>query len=117
MVSYRTELVSWQNLQTTGINDEIVKDIKGKTSVYPNPFSDKIIIEIDAPRDVNACIEIRDLLGRSAYKDCKKKLHNGVNRIEISASEMELGADGVYLVEIKMNDAVIVERVQFTGNR
>lgn len=117
LVSYRTELVSWQNLQTTGINDEIVKDIKGKTSVYPNPFSDKIIIEIDAPRDVNACIEIRDLLGRSAYKDCKKKLHNGVNRIEISASEMELGADGVYLVEIKMNDAVIVERVQFTGNR
>jgi hypothetical protein len=117
LVSYRTELVSWQNLQRTGISDEIVKDIKGKTSVYPNPFSDKIIIEIDAPRDVNACIEIRDLLGRSAYKDCKKKLQNGTNKIEISASEMDLGADGVYLVEIKMEDTVIIERVQFTGNR
>ncbi len=117
LTSYRAELVSWENLTRVGINDEIVTDIKGKTTVYPNPFSDIIILEVELQKDVTACIEIRDLLGRSAYKDCKKKLHEGVNKIEISADQMNLGADGVYIVEIKMEDAVIVHKLQYNANK
>ncbi|MGB0430363.1 MAG: M43 family zinc metalloprotease [Bacteroidia bacterium] len=115
LLSFRTEIVSWENLQRVGINDKIVTDIKGKTSVYPNPFSDKIIVEVEMQRDVTACIEIRDLLGRSAYKDCKKKLHAGINKVEINANDMNLSSNGVYLVEIKMEDAVIVHKLQYNG--
>jgi len=117
LISHRANIVSWENLQTTGINDEIVTEIRGKTSVYPNPFSDKIVIEIELQNDATACIEIKDLLGRSAYQDCKKKLHQGINKIEISANEMHLNSTGVYLVQITVGEATIVKRLQYTpGN-
>jgi hypothetical protein len=117
LASYRKELVSWENLQTTGISDKIVDDIRGTATVYPNPFSDRIIIQVEVQNDVDACIEIRDVLGRSAYKDCKKKLHQGLNTIEINAGEMNLTTQGVYFVEIKMENAVLINKIQYDPSK
>lgn len=115
LVGHRQELVSWENLKFTGIDDKINGDaIEAKTSVYPNPFSDRIIFDIEVNKQTDACINIKDLLGRAAYQDCKKKLYEGVNHIELDASQMDLPSAGVYFLEIQMEDATIVKRIQYT---
>jgi len=117
LFGHRSYLVSWENLQYTGISDRINdKGTAAKTSVYPNPFSDRIIFDIELQKDAQACINIKDLLGRAAYQDCKKKLYEGVNHIELSASELNLPSAGVYFLEIKLEDATIVKRIQYTPN-
>lgn len=116
LISYRKDWVSWENLQTTGIDRGIEKsDDDPKTNVYPNPFTFNIVIEIDAPEETASCIEIRDLLGRSAFKDCKKKLLMGNNKFEISASDMNLQADGIYILEIRTETHTITRRIQFNS--
>lgn len=116
LVSYRKDWVSWENLQSTGIDRGVEKsDGEPTTSIYPNPFSNKIVIEIDAPEETTSCIEIRDLLGRAAFQDCKKKLLMGSNTFEISATDMNITADGVYILEIQTETYTISRRIQFTG--
>jgi hypothetical protein len=113
LVSFRSELVSYENLLRTGIGTSAVADIGEKVEVYPNPFFDKIIVEVESQNETTSCIEIRDLLGREAYRDCKKKLLQGQNRFEIDASEMNMGAEGIYLLQIRTPDATITRRIHY----
>lgn len=115
LVGHRNELVSWENLKFTGIGDRINdKGIAAKTSVYPNPFSDRIIFDIEVNKQTNACINIKDLLGRAAYQDCKKKLYEGLNHIELDATQMNLPGAGIYFLEIKMENETVVKRIQYS---
>ncbi|MBI1182827.1 T9SS type A sorting domain-containing protein [bacterium] len=115
LVGLRQSVVSWENLQATGVNQVVAAEADKSVNVYPNPFSDKIVVEVDAQHESTACIEIKDLLGRTAYKDCRKKLLQGSNKIEISASQMNL-SEGVYIIQIQFENYTVVKKVQYSPN-
>ena len=116
LISYRKDWVSWDNLITTGIDRGVESEKDDHTaSVYPNPFTSGIVIEIDVPQETTTCIEIRDLLGRSAFQDCKRKLMMGHNKMVLSADDMNLQSDGIYILEVKTETHTISKRIQYTS--
>lgn len=112
LFTYREKLVSWSNLNTVlGVDEPQL--VLNDTKVYPNPFTNGLNVEVSVKNDMDACIEIKDLLGRSAYKDCKKKLHPGKNNIFIQADQEQLVDGAIYLLEIRTENATVVKRIQY----
>lgn len=69
-----------------------------KVSIHPNPFKDKISLEINKPIE---SIEIYDILGKSIYKS------NSVSEIENYSSTLK---SGVYLLKIMTKNGEAVTK-------
>ena len=115
LLTTRKYLVSWENHQKTGIQEKKRSNLLDKTEIYPNPFNNKIIIEMESDNDAQACIDIKDLLGRTAYNNCRRKLMKGQNTIEISAEEMNITTTGIYVITVQVGNNYYVERIKFNG--
>ncbi|MCB0737279.1 MAG: zinc-dependent metalloprotease [Bacteroidetes bacterium] len=113
LLSYRYKLSSWANVQSVGIGDLTGNQIVYDVNVYPNPFEDNITLQVESDRDQEICISIKDLLGRTVQKDCKKKLGIGRNSITLSANDMNISERGVYLLELQLVDKIIVTKIQY----
>jgi hypothetical protein len=70
------------------------KDLKGNWGIYPNPGSDRLLVEIGNPTGVND-LEVFDTYGRLVYS---KRIDGGENRIEIATATW---ADATYFIKIK----------------
>ncbi len=75
------------------VNTEGVSEQSGKPMMYPNPVSDKLIVEATETIDH---LEIYNLLGALVYSgtDC-------TTRVEISVSDLP---NGMYFVRLKTNN-------------
>ena len=113
LLTLRYELSSWDNIVRTGIGDLTNTRIVYDANVYPNPFNDKISIDIESATEQQICITIKDLLGRTIQKDCKKKLSAGRNSITLSADEMNISERGVYLLELQLTDQIVISKIKY----
>jgi len=100
--------IDWLDTQIDKIEPSFVVSNQETTSpdnfvsvVYPNPFSDKFTIEINAPNYANFDIVVNNMLGQLV---CQKTV-TGVNgRQEIEFSSNELGQKGnVFIYTIATN--------------
>ena len=84
---------------TVTINTEGVDEQSGNTVLYPNPVSDKLVIE---SQDVIDFIEIYNLMGALVYNqnDCGDK-------VEINTSDLP---SGIYFVRLTMGGGTQVRR-------
>lgn len=77
-------------------------------SLYPNPVSDKFIIDIENYKDKNITVVIYDITGKKVYS---KQYNNIGDYIEINTSEFN---KGIYFVkvlnkDIKYNSKIVVQ--------
>ena len=112
LITHRAYLASWENLTTVGVSDEL--NIVNEVNAFPNPFQNEITIQVNVKTNEVACINIKDLLGRSYKKDCKKNLQVGVNNFNYSTNELGITEAGIYLLEITVGNEVIVKKIQYT---
>lgn len=115
LASTRSTVVSWANLQATGIGDRVKEQELVKTTVYPNPFSQQVAFDIDLKKEVSTTLAIKDILGKTIYEQ-PVHLFEGMNHVELTASQMGLPTSGVYLLEIKLEESTVVKRIQYTSS-
>ena len=83
----------------TTIDEDITyekKQAKGKSTIYPNPFTGKVIFSADAPEKSNIKLRIFNALGSVIYQQ-DYDLSKGKNEITLGLDKIP---DGFYLLQI-----------------
>jgi hypothetical protein len=78
-----------------------------KVSIYPNPSSSIVNIEVDLPSQEDVSIEVFDLLGRTLLKQTLTNTNSFLGSIDVSTLPA-----GIYLVRIIANNQKIVKKLQ-----
>lgn len=84
-----------------GVEDEIALS-NNRIRTYPNPFTDRIIIDSDYSDLTN--VSINDQQGRLVKKFTNKKIKN----LSLDLSDLN---NGIYFVTIKMNNKSVTEKI------
>ncbi|HXA01103.1 MAG TPA: T9SS type A sorting domain-containing protein, partial [Cytophagaceae bacterium] len=78
-----------------------------QVSIYPNPSSSTINIEVGLPSKEDVSIEVFDLLGRILLKQTVTNTNNFLSSMDISGL-----SDGIYLVRVIANKQKVVKKLQ-----
>jgi len=84
------------------IKNEGIADI----TVYPNPVSDRLILNVNAEKAANGQVVILDLSGKIVYTGLLR-INPGNTVIPIAAESI---ASGSYIIKIQLNDELIVKK-------
>ncbi len=79
-----------------------------KISVYPNPVSDKGVLQIELDESSNAKIEFFDLSGKKVKEIKKINLDEGTNKIEFKTTELN---EGFYFCKVSTSLWVKATRI------
>jgi len=85
------------SLTDVGINDFSLN----KTTVYPNPVNNILIVKIDNKTSDFVQISIYDILGKSLMEFPKENLFKGVNTFDLNVGTL---AKGVYYLRVRMDE-------------
>ncbi len=75
--------------------------------VYPNPFSDYLMVECKQAGQGSYLIEITDFLGRKVFEMRKDKLYSSNLSFTIRLSKLSSLTNGLYVISITYNDRVL----------
>lgn len=67
--------------------------------VLPNPFTDRLELEVDLPRESRLWVVIVDIAGQEVHREKWGKLAPGLHRLPLDAATLNLPA-GVYLLQL-----------------
>ena len=96
------------NVIFTGVPDEVFNDFS--CNIYPNPFSDKAIIEYTLEKEAAVKTVVYDLSGKliATVEDCKKPA--GVNRVTFDADKYSC-PEGMYILKIFVDGEMVSKRI------
>jgi len=78
-------------------------------SIYPNPTTDELNIDVYTTKAQNNTIKLLDMSGR-VIKEIQSKLEAGANNIKMNLGEL---ATGIYTIQLVENNKIIqVSKVQ-----
>ncbi len=87
-----------------GVKYSLVRSVKNpglvNFTLYPNPVTDKLLVDIDAEKTDKGEIIITDINGRNVYKR-QVNLLQGINTIPVDIIHF---ANGTYFIKIQMTD-------------
>ncbi len=89
----------------TGFDDIVMNS---EIKVYPNPFNDYTNISITTRETSHIKVNMYDILGKPVYQSDEGIHDSGKQIIRIDGKELE---NGVYIVQVLVNDQVITNRV------
>ncbi len=95
--------MNFGNVWTTSIEDNSFA--KGIT-VYPNPTSDKITIDINNSKDKKITISLKNVLGQEVFVRKQSVPINTKEVIDITAF-----AKGIYCLEVKNSEATFLQKI------
>jgi hypothetical protein len=98
--------VCW--VSTIGINE--TENLVASTNVYPNPFNDKVSIDIDLKTNATVSFELVDITGRTIIMENKGNLSTGKHSLELNNGLSNL-ADAAYFLMIHVNEKFIVKKL------
>jgi len=88
--------------------DEKETDNEGITSIYPNPATEKAVVEyvLSARSDVN--IEVYNIIGKKVYNYQKGNTEAGTHNYSIDVHDMN---SGIYFVKVQIGDKVYTRKL------
>ncbi len=87
-------------------NIEAVQNYDFSISIYPNPITDKVTLDLYLRGTQEAFIEIYDSSGRLKYREAKD-----VNRHLLHAISLNTLAPGTYMLKVVLEDSHITKRI------
>lgn len=87
----------------TSIDEQNLKSAKEEIKIYPNPFSEKIHIDLEFAESLSFNIKIMNILGQTEYN----KSFDYSENIELITSNL---VKGIYLLSIEQNNKIILKR-------
>lgn len=91
------------------VNTENLPGKVADVDVYPNPFQQNVVIDMDLLESQNVEIEIYDIRGQEVYRLDKGMLPAGKNIISIN--EMAEMSSGVYLVKMNIGTELLIREL------
>lgn len=83
-----------------------INDLK----VYPNPFTNTVMVEFDAMKNQQTTIQIQNISGQLMVETIWKGFTNiGNNKIEIK--DLNNLANGEYIISLKQQDEIVSEKI------
>lgn len=82
-----------------------IEELEASISVYPNPASDKLFIDLGEVRIKNMSVEMFDIVGKKVNSEI---INNQSNRYELDLNNCK---DGFYLVNIQVNGYQITKKI------
>jgi len=86
------------DLNTTGVNDDIISDGFVLHQNYPNPFNPATKISYSIPQGGFVSLKIYDILGKEIYTLVNSEMKAGSHQIEFNGSNL---ASGVYYYQLR----------------
>lgn len=96
---------SAQSFESTSEQQISVKQEK----VYPNPFSDYLVVEFSSQEYAAATIELMDILGNPVQQWQKVEITPGTQKIRLSLNNFH---SGIYLLKVKVGEQCFVSRLR-----
>lgn len=96
----------WLIEQHTSIEQTV--DAAMAVQIYPNPFSANTNLVFTLARSQNVSVRVTNLLGETVSAINDQTLSEGQQTLVINSNGL---ADGVYVVNIKINDRLITKRI------
>ena len=90
----------------TSINEPTMNQSE-RVRVYPNPFVDNTIINIDTESETKISIDVYDITGKLVHKVVQNQLNIGSNNYTING----VNEAGIYLVKVTLGDGVECLRI------
>ena len=81
---------------------------KNKLTVYPNPFKNRLSIDIESEKNEQITVKLTDIRGRSVFQS-KEQLKPGKNQINLNFLKFSLPS-GYYVLTVLSEQNVIEER-------
>ena len=112
--------LSRQNTATLTNNEESVSELRNSVStesfigesnvsIYPNPFSDQVKIELDLISDERVQIDVFDLQGKLIKNIMDRKgVQQGHHVFDIEASELN---SGLYFIKVQAGDFIETKKI------
>lgn len=101
--------ILWIDEITLGDNIVGVSEINNNDlSVYPNPFSDVINVQLDLTNNAEVAINVYDALGRVVSSVSAKEYAAGPHNVTVNTGSLE---NGVYVVRLESNNEVLNQEV------
>ena len=92
-----------------GVEDNQMKTIQ--LTAYPNPFSDKVTIDVNLEESTNVQIDIYNLTGRKVKSLVGETLNTGTHQFIWEANGMSAG---VYFYSLRIGKEVITKKLVLT---
>ena len=89
----------------TGI-DNLIQGDGYKITYYPNPVSEKLIIQFDNKKSTDVIIEIISTNGQVLYNNKLSNIENTIERIDVNPY-----ANGVYYLRFRINDDFYIRKL------
>jgi hypothetical protein len=83
-------------------------------NVYPNPFSDKTIIDIHTTATEPPVLHVLDISGKKIAELTNSRYENGTHRFELDATALNLKA-GIYFVRLRSEQVDLYEKIIVTA--
>lgn len=77
--------------------------------VYPNPFSDYLVVEFSSQEFATATIELMDILGNPVQQWQKVEIVPGTQKIRLMLNNFH---SGIYLLKVKVGSECFVSRLR-----
>ena len=90
----------------TSINEPTINQ-SGKVKVYPNPFVDNTIVNIDTESETKISINVYDITGKFVYQVIQEQLNLGSTNYAING----INDAGIYLVKVTLGESVECLRI------
>jgi len=95
--------------ETSGIKSQSDPN-SNNISIYPNPFTDKTLINFTLTESSHVKISVMDIKGKILFIPADKAFGPGKNEVEINAAEAGL-SPGTYFVNVMINDQFISKKI------
>jgi hypothetical protein len=90
----------------TSINEPTINE-SGRVKIYPNPFVDNTIVNIDTESETKISIDVYDITGKLVFKVIQGQLSLGPANYTING----LNDAGIYLVKVTLGESVECLRI------
>jgi len=110
---HETTVASLEKYATTGLVG-LPGSSSSEINCYPNPFSDKVTIEINLPADAQVQVEVLNQLGQRVKTIAtKQQLTSGVHRLTWNGRSDGNGevAQGIYHLRIEIDDSIVHRKI------
>ena len=100
------DIVLWENSDPNGV-EALLEDAMG-FSVYPNPASSMVNVDVTLPEADNVSIIVIDAVGQQVINESVGRVPAGRHRFDVGTSEL---APGVYFVNLEVDGKRFVRKL------
>jgi len=90
----------------TSINEPTINQSR-RVKIYPNPFVDNTIVNIDTESETKISIDVYDITGKLVYKVIQEQLNLGSTNYTVNG----INDAGIYLIKVTLGESVECLRI------